>query len=160
MGDLLRLSNIQLDLIFNHNISIYEIQAIPEGAADTVWYKWLEQTCTLPSRSPFTSRTMALHDIPPDHSNFRPVGTAAMIPEYNGGGVVNERLGVYGTLNARVVDTSMFPFQLCGHLASTVYVVVEGAADLVKQDGACSDESELEHVDVAKEEHCCEICHK
>ncbi|KAF4167606.1 hypothetical protein CNMCM6936_004663 [Aspergillus lentulus] len=68
-------------------------------------------------------------------SNFHPVGTAAMMPREIGG-VVDERLGVYGTTNVRVVDASVLPFQVCGHLVSTLYAVAERAADFIKADAA------------------------
>jgi choline dehydrogenase-like flavoprotein len=70
-----------------------------------------------------------------DRSNFHPVGTAAMMPREIGG-VVDERLGVYGTTNVRVVDASVLPFQVCGHLVSTLYAVAERAADFIKADAA------------------------
>lgn len=48
------------------------------------------------------------------------------------GGVVDPTLTVYGTSNVRVVDASVLPFQVCGHLASTLYAVAEKAADMIK----------------------------
>lgn len=50
------------------------------------------------------------------------------------GGVVDETLKVYGTTNVRVVDASVMPLQICGHLQATVYAVAERAADLIKAD--------------------------
>ncbi|KAJ5690420.1 hypothetical protein N7462_004812 [Penicillium macrosclerotiorum] len=64
-------------------------------------------------------------------SNFHPISTAAMMPEEIGG-VVDTSLKVYGTSNVRVVDASIMPFQVCGHLQSTVYAVAERAADIIK----------------------------
>ncbi|CZR59352.1 related to choline dehydrogenase and related flavoproteins [Phialocephala subalpina] len=64
-------------------------------------------------------------------SNFHPVGTAAMMPREKGG-VVDTSLKVYGTSNVRVVDASVLPFQVCGHLTSTLYAIAEKAADLIK----------------------------
>lgn len=49
------------------------------------------------------------------------------------GGVVDAELKVYGTKNVRVVDASVLPFQLCGHLTSTLYAVAERASDLIKK---------------------------
>ncbi|KKA20115.1 Glucose oxidase [Rasamsonia emersonii CBS 393.64] len=72
--------------------------AVPEGASDSVWEAWLKETY---------------------RSNFHPVGTAAIMPR-SIGGVVDERLRVYGTANVRVVDASVLPFQICGHLTSTL----------------------------------------
>ncbi|KAJ8062710.1 hypothetical protein OCU04_009230 [Sclerotinia nivalis] len=66
-------------------------------------------------------------------SNFHPVSTAAMMPR-EVGGVVDSRLKVYGTSNVRVVDASILPMQVCGHLVSTLYAVAERAADLIKED--------------------------
>ncbi|KAL1963327.1 hypothetical protein VTN77DRAFT_8448 [Rasamsonia byssochlamydoides] len=86
--------------------------AVREGASDGVWAEWLKETY---------------------RSNFHPVGTAAMMPR-SIGGVVNERLRVYGTANVRVVDASVLPFQVCGHLTSSIYAVAERAADLIKED--------------------------
>lgn len=50
------------------------------------------------------------------------------------GGVVDETLTVYGTSNVRVVDASVLPFQVCGHLTSTLYAVAERVADLIKEE--------------------------
>ncbi|KUL86374.1 hypothetical protein ZTR_08632 [Talaromyces verruculosus] len=66
-------------------------------------------------------------------SNFHPVGTASMLPREKGG-VVSPKLKVYGTKNVRVVDASILPFQLCGHLTSTLYAVAEKASDLIKEE--------------------------
>ncbi|ROW03691.1 hypothetical protein VMCG_05356 [Cytospora schulzeri] len=64
-------------------------------------------------------------------SNFHPVATAAMMPKEKGG-VVDTNLKVYGTTNVRVVDASILPVQVCGHLVSTLYAVAERASDLIK----------------------------
>ncbi|KAF9894019.1 hypothetical protein FE257_008991 [Aspergillus nanangensis] len=89
-------------------------QAVPHGS-DESWKNWI-----LDSNY---------------RSNFHPVGTAAMMPRQLGG-VVDERLTVYGTANVRVVDASALPFQVCGHLVSTLYALAERAADLIKADAA------------------------
>ncbi|GME52063.1 putative glucose oxidase protein [Neofusicoccum parvum] len=65
--------------------------------------------------------------------NFHVLSTAIMMPREMGG-VVSERLKVYGTKNVRVVDASVLPFQVCGHLTSTIYAVAERASDLIKED--------------------------
>ncbi|EOD53168.1 putative glucose oxidase protein [Neofusicoccum parvum UCRNP2] len=64
-------------------------------------------------------------------SNFHPVGTTAMMPKELGG-VVDPSLKVYGTSNVRVVDAGVLPFQVCGHLVSTLYAVAEKASDIIK----------------------------
>ncbi|OQE31320.1 hypothetical protein PENSTE_c001G08287 [Penicillium steckii] len=64
-------------------------------------------------------------------SNFHPISTTAMMPK-EVGGVVDTSLKVYGISNVRVVDASVMPFQVCGHLQSTIYAVAERAADIIK----------------------------
>lgn len=58
-------------------------------------------------------------------------GTAAMLPRQKGG-VVDEKLVVYGTNNLRVIDASIFPLIPRGNIMSTVYAVAERAADIIK----------------------------
>jgi choline dehydrogenase-like flavoprotein len=66
-------------------------------------------------------------------SNWHCVGTCSMLPP-DKGGVVNERLVVYGTKNLRVIDASIMPTIPQGNTQSTVYAVAERAADLIKMD--------------------------
>jgi choline dehydrogenase-like flavoprotein len=68
-------------------------------------------------------------------SIFHVSGSCAMLPREQGG-VVDERLRVYGTKRLRVVDASIFPLEPVGNIQSTVYAVAERAADLIKQDRA------------------------
>lgn len=56
-----------------------------------------------------------------------------MLPREKGG-VVSPELKVYGTKNVRVVDASVIPFQLCGHLSSTIYAIAEKVSDIIKKD--------------------------
>ena len=49
------------------------------------------------------------------------------------GGVVDPELRVYGTANVRVVDASILPMQISGHMTATLYAVAERASDLIKQ---------------------------
>lgn len=48
------------------------------------------------------------------------------------GGVVDPELKVYGTSNVRVVDASVLPMQVSGHLTATLYAVAERAAEFIK----------------------------
>ncbi|PIL24204.1 hypothetical protein GSI_13957 [Ganoderma sinense ZZ0214-1] len=63
---------------------------------------------------------------------YHPVGTAAMMPQEDGG-VVDPELRVYGTSNVRVVDASVLPLQLAAHTQATVYAIAEKAADVIKR---------------------------
>ncbi|KAF2137790.1 GMC oxidoreductase [Aplosporella prunicola CBS 121167] len=88
------------------------VKAVPAGASDEDWFGWVKENY---------------------RSNFHPVGSTAMMPK-DMGGVVDAELRVYGTKNVRVVDAGVLPFQVCGHLVSTLYAVAERASDLIKKD--------------------------
>ena len=64
-------------------------------------------------------------------SNMHVCGTCGMLPREQGG-VVDERLIVYGTKNLRIVDASIFPLIPLGNILTTGYAVAEKAADLIK----------------------------
>jgi choline dehydrogenase-like flavoprotein len=66
-------------------------------------------------------------------SAWHPTSTCAMLP-LEKGGVVNEKLIVYGTKNLRIVDASVFPLATRGNCQTTVYAVAEKAADIIKMD--------------------------
>lgn len=86
--------------------------AIPQNATDEEWGSYVKSVFT---------------------ANSHPLGTAAMMSK-DLGGVVDGRLKVYGTSNVRVVDASVMPFQVSGHLTSTLYAISEKAADIIKED--------------------------
>jgi choline dehydrogenase len=84
---------------------------LPENATDDQWLAHLRQ-----------SLDMAAH----------PRGSVAMMRrELNG--VVDPELRVYGTANVRVVDASVIPLPISGHMSAAVYAVAERAADLIKR---------------------------
>jgi choline dehydrogenase-like flavoprotein len=60
-------------------------------------------------------------------SIYHPIGTAALLPEKDGG-VVDPDLKVYGVKNLRVVDASILP---SAHLQTLVYGIAEKAADMI-----------------------------
>lgn len=66
-------------------------------------------------------------------TNYHFSGTCVMMPREDGG-VVDNRLKVYGTTNLRVVDASIFPLEPRGNIQATVFAVAEKAADLIKED--------------------------
>lgn len=55
---------------------------------------------------------------------FHPSGTSAMQPRKLGG-VVNNKLQVYGITNLRIVDASIIPMTPATHIVSTVYAIAE-----------------------------------
>lgn len=56
-----------------------------------------------------------------------------MLPEAMGG-VVDEKMRVYGTSNVRVVDASVFPIIPRGNIVSTVYAVAEKGAEILREE--------------------------
>lgn len=83
---------------------------VATDASDSVWGDWLKGAY---------------------RSNFHYISTAAMMSKELGGVVDDEHL-VYGTGNVRVIDASVLPFQVSGHLTSTLYALAERAADIIK----------------------------
>ena len=65
-------------------------------------------------------------------SQNHPSCTCPMLPREKGG-VVNDKLLVYGTKNLRIVDSSIMPLIPRANIQSTVYAVAERAADIIKQ---------------------------
>ncbi|XP_043682250.1 glucose dehydrogenase [FAD, quinone]-like [Vespula pensylvanica] len=66
-------------------------------------------------------------------SSFHYSGTCTMSPR-NKSGVVDHRLQVYGIKSLRVVDNSIIPIIITGHLAAAAYMIAEKAADMIKED--------------------------
>ena len=65
-------------------------------------------------------------------TDWHPVGTCAMGGKAGaGGGVVDERLRVYGVHGLRVADASVMPMQISAHLQATVYAIAEKAAAMI-----------------------------
>ncbi|KAF4441813.1 hypothetical protein F53441_11898 [Fusarium austroafricanum] len=114
----------------------YDIQALIEGArfarkvAETkplrsVWAAEFEPG--LGKRTDAQLRDWVIKTV---NSFYHPVGTCAMLPKKDGG-VVDSNLKVYGTKNLRVVDASIIPVQLSGHIQTAVYGIAETAAQKI-----------------------------
>ncbi|PHH84254.1 hypothetical protein CDD83_2243 [Cordyceps sp. RAO-2017] len=68
-------------------------------------------------------------------TDWHPVGTCGMGGRAGiRGGVVDERLRVYGVGGLRVVDASVMPLQISAHLQATVYAIAEKAAQMIVED--------------------------
>ncbi|KNG50906.1 gmc oxidoreductase [Stemphylium lycopersici] len=63
-------------------------------------------------------------------SIYHPVGTAALLPERDGG-VVDPDLKVHGIQGLRVVDASVIPLLPSAHVQTLVYGIAEKAADMI-----------------------------
>lgn len=50
------------------------------------------------------------------------------------GGVVDERLRVYGTRNLRVCDASVIPMVPRGNIVTSVFAWAERASDIIKEE--------------------------
>ena len=68
-------------------------------------------------------------------SIWHPVGTCAMMPKKDGG-VVSPELKVYGVDGLRVVDASIMPALVSGHIQSAVYGIAERAAQTMSEEWA------------------------
>ncbi|OIW33152.1 putative choline dehydrogenase [Coniochaeta ligniaria NRRL 30616] len=68
-------------------------------------------------------------------TDWHPVGTCRMGGSLgNQAGVVDDRLRVYGVEGLRVVDASIMPLQISGHLQATVYAIAEKGAEMILED--------------------------
>lgn len=61
---------------------------------------------------------------------WHPLGTCAMLPKANGG-VVSPELKVYGVSRLRVVDASIIPILISGHIQTGVYGIAQRAAEMI-----------------------------
>lgn len=68
-------------------------------------------------------------------TNYHPACSGPMLPKELGG-VVNDRLVVYGngTRNVRIIDASVFPVITQGNIQATVYAIAERASDMITED--------------------------
>jgi choline dehydrogenase-like flavoprotein len=86
-------------------------EKVPQNATyrDPAWHAWIQETYS---------------------SNSHPVSSLAMMSQELGG-VVDAEGKVYGTGNVRVVDASVFPTQISGHLTASIYAIAGRIADVI-----------------------------
>jgi choline dehydrogenase len=101
---------------------------LPYPATDEEWTSFIRSTSK--SIDPELGLKSAGMLTIPVGSNSHPLGSAAMMSRELGG-VVDHRFKVYGTQNLRVVDASVIPLQISGHLTATLYALAEMAADMI-----------------------------
>ncbi|SMQ54443.1 unnamed protein product [Zymoseptoria tritici ST99CH_3D7] len=65
-------------------------------------------------------------------SEYHPCGSVAL------GDALDTRLRVKGAKNLRVIDASVFPNHVSGNIQSSVYMVAERGADIIKEDRAAA----------------------
>lgn len=111
----------------------YDVRAVMEGAkfarkiAETEPLRSVWEVETEPGPDMTTDEQFRDFAVKTVNSFYHPVGTCAMLPKKDGG-VVDSNLKVYGTKNLRVVDASVIPIQLSGHIQTAVYGIAETAA--------------------------------
>ncbi|KAI9439676.1 alcohol oxidase [Lactarius indigo] len=64
-------------------------------------------------------------------TTFHTVGSCSMLP-LEDGGVVDNKLKVYGTTNLHVIDLSIIPLHIGAHTQATVYAIGELGADIIR----------------------------
>ncbi|KAI9507317.1 alcohol oxidase [Russula earlei] len=64
-------------------------------------------------------------------TTFHTVGSCSMLP-HEDGGVVDNKLKVYGTTNIRVMDISIVPLHFAAHTQATAYAIGEFGADIIR----------------------------
>jgi choline dehydrogenase-like flavoprotein len=87
----------------------FEIVPQNAGWRDAAWATWIKSTYA---------------------SNSHPLSTCAMMSKELGG-VVDVEGKIYGTENVRIVDASVFPTQISGHLTASVYAIAGKIADAI-----------------------------
>ncbi|KAF5021016.1 hypothetical protein F66182_6947 [Fusarium sp. NRRL 66182] len=114
----------------------YDVRALGEGAkfarkvAETEPLRSVWEAETEPGPNVTTDEQFRDFAVKTVNSFYHPIGTCAMLPEKDGG-VVDSNLRVHGTRNLRVVDASIIPVQLSGHIQTAVYGIAETAAQKI-----------------------------
>lgn len=82
---------------------------VVQGASDEVWEAWYQSTA---------------------YGASHWLGSSSMLPKEKGG-VVNNKLQVYGTTGLRVIDASILPLPITSHTMTTAYAIAQKAADII-----------------------------
>ncbi|KAI9442041.1 alcohol oxidase [Lactarius psammicola] len=64
-------------------------------------------------------------------TTFHTAGSCSMLPQEDGG-VVDNKLKVYGTTNVHVIDISIIPLHIGAHTQATAYAIGELGADIIR----------------------------
>ncbi|KAJ3957861.1 hypothetical protein N0V92_005574 [Colletotrichum tropicale] len=111
----------------------HDIKAAAEGAkfarkiAETGPISAMWEAETEPGPDVQTDEQFSEFAVNTVNSFYHPVGTCSLLPR-DDGGVVDADLKVYGTTNLRVVDNSIIPIILSGHIQTAAYGIAEVAA--------------------------------
>ncbi|KAM0546772.1 hypothetical protein ACHAPJ_010701 [Fusarium lateritium] len=124
------------DIDLKYLTNEYDVHALIEGAkfarkvAETEPLRSFWEAETEPGPDVTTDKQFRDFAIKTVNSFYHPIGTCAMLPKKDGG-VVDSNLKVYGVKNLRVVDASIIPVQLSGHIQTAVYGIAEIAAEKI-----------------------------
>ncbi|RSL40280.1 hypothetical protein CEP54_016154 [Fusarium duplospermum] len=124
------------DIDLKYLTNEYDVRALIEGAkfarkvAETEPLRSVWEAETEPGPDVTTDQQFRDFAVKTVNSFYHPIGTCAMLPKKDGG-VVDSNLKVYGTKNLRVVDASIIPVQLSGHIQTAVYGIAETAAQKI-----------------------------
>ncbi|KAF4455356.1 GMC oxidoreductase [Fusarium albosuccineum] len=124
------------DIDLKYLTNEYDVRALIEGAkfarkvAETEPLRSVWEAETEPGPDVTTDKQFHDFAVKTVNSFYHPIGTCAMLPKKDGG-VVDSNLKVYGTKNLRVVDASIIPVQLSGHIQTAVYGIAETAAQRI-----------------------------
>jgi choline dehydrogenase len=90
-----------------------ELSPGPSVSTDAEWETWIRSAVS---------------------TEYHPAGTCSMLPEALGG-VIDEELRVYGTLNLRIVDSSIVPISMSAHMTAPLYGISENAYNIIIPSG-------------------------
>ncbi|KAJ4470855.1 alcohol oxidase, partial [Lentinula aciculospora] len=113
-----------LNFTFNHYVLNLGLTLCSRIASEAPLSNLIKVTTNPPNNdlSSYISSTINME--------YNGIGTTALASQELGG-VVNDNLLVYGTLNLRIVDASIIPIHMATHIQTLVYAVALKAADII-----------------------------